>query len=355
VKNFNKIIFISAFPPDDRSGGGVVTSEIIKSLANECDDVEIWTFGSTVAKHPFNIPTNSLRRLIGLFLVPILYPLFTGRISPKLICRVLRARREKALLVLNFTQVFIYGVFFPKSRMYLIAHDIVYQNYARRTGVLRYFLQCIVKWSEYIILRVTGGHLFVLSQKDADLAACLYGLKSRVIPWALESRTRDVMELAKASPEILVKSTYFTVFGAWSRPENHTGLSWFLDNVLPELESDFYLVAIGPAMPKYLAKRLSIETRAEWVGFVENPYPIIRRSEGLIAPLFFGAGIKIKCVEALACEVPVFGTDIALEGIDLEKYTVPSVCCNSVIEFVNAINSRIQSRKKECFSNPTIT
>jgi len=34
-------------------------------------------------------------------------------------------------------------------------------------------------------------------------------------------------------------------------------------------------------------------------------------SKALISPLFTGAGIKVKVIEALACGIPVIGTDIA--------------------------------------------
>ena len=53
------------------------------------------------------------------------------------------------------------------------------------------------------------------------------------------------------------------------------------------------------------------------MGFVENPYGYIAEAQGLIAPLFHGAGIKVKVVEALALGTPVLGSAVAWEGIDL--------------------------------------
>ena len=42
---------------------------------------------------------------------------------------------------------------------------------------------------------------------------------------------------------------------------------------------------------------------------------MIANSRALIAPVFSGAGVKVKVLEALACGTPVVGTDIAFEGI----------------------------------------
>ena len=48
------------------------------------------------------------------------------------------------------------------------------------------------------------------------------------------------------------------------------------------------------------AERLSSLRDGADLGFVENPYGYIAEAQGLIAPLFHGAGIKVKVVEALA-------------------------------------------------------
>ena len=60
------------------------------------------------------------------------------------------------------------------------------------------------------------------------------------------------------------------------------------------------------------------------LGFVDNPYKIMSESLGLIAPLFHGAGIKVKVIESLACGTPVIGTEVAFEGIDFieNKYLI---------------------------------
>lgn len=54
----------------------------------------------------------------------------------------------------------------------------------------------------------------------------------------------------------------------------------------------------------------------EYLGFMDNPYVQIAKCQALIAPLFNGAGVKVKVIEALALGTPVIGTDIAFEGIE---------------------------------------
>jgi glycosyltransferase involved in cell wall biosynthesis len=55
------------------------------------------------------------------------------------------------------------------------------------------------------------------------------------------------------------------------------------------------------------------------LSFIKNPYKIISESQILVAPLFEGAGVKVKVIESLACGTPVVGTEIAFEGIEFDK------------------------------------
>ena len=64
-------------------------------------------------------------------------------------------------------------------------------------------------------------------------------------------------------------------------------------------------------------------------GWLLDPYVRIANAKALIAPLFQGAGVKVKVIEALACGTPVIGTSVALEGI-------PVYMDNALYHFDNA-------------------
>jgi glycosyltransferase involved in cell wall biosynthesis len=50
-------------------------------------------------------------------------------------------------------------------------------------------------------------------------------------------------------------------------------------------------------------------------GTVDNVAPWLRQADIFVAPLADGAGTKLKVVEAMACALPVVGSDIALQGL----------------------------------------
>ncbi len=102
----------------------------------------------------------------------------------------------------------------------------------------------------------------------------------------------------------LKQEDYFCFFGAWHRPENSEGLAWFLTEVLPETPGLTYVI-IGPNLPESIKTQIRGSKQVTYLGFVDNPYEYLGRSRALIAPLFKGAGVKVKVVEALCCGTPV--------------------------------------------------
>src|SRR5262249_25800698 len=52
-------------------------------------------------------------------------------------------------------------------------------------------------------------------------------------------------------------------------------------------------------------------------GAVDDLRPLYARSSAVVAPIFWGSGVRIKLLEALACGLPIVTTALAAEGIDL--------------------------------------
>lgn len=51
------------------------------------------------------------------------------------------------------------------------------------------------------------------------------------------------------------------------------------------------------------------------MGFVDDSLDVLYKSSALIAPLFAGAGVKVKVIDAFTTGTPVIGTNIAFEGL----------------------------------------
>lgn len=101
---------------------------------------------------------------------------------------------------------------------------------------------------------------------------------------------------------------------------NVDALYWFLENVMPivrEKEPRAKLLILGKNPPKKLKKYSDIG--ADVIGYVPNIQDLVRESGIYIAPLFVGAGIRIKILEAMAMEMPVVATSISALGINADE------------------------------------
>lgn len=139
------------------------------------------------------------------------------------------------------------------------------------------------------------------------------------------------------------------MFGSWRRPENLEGLIWFFDNVYDRIDKNINVFIIGGGLPNEQNKRIETNDNIHYLGFLEDPSQIISESILLIAPIFHGAGVKVKVVEALALGCAVLGTDIAFEGISIEDAEFV-LTANSIDEFILKINTyNIDIQSKETF------
>lgn len=108
----------------------------------------------------------------------------------------------------------------------------------------------------------------------------------------------------------------FCFYGAWNRSENAEGLEWFLRTVYPRITIDFQFVVIGGGMSESLQNKLKSYKNFSYLGFVDEPVKKIAQCQALIAPLFKGAGVKVKVIDALSSGTCVIGTKVAFEGIE---------------------------------------
>jgi glycosyltransferase involved in cell wall biosynthesis len=83
------------------------------------------------------------------------------------------------------------------------------------------------------------------------------------------------------------------------------------------------LVALAPSNIRFVGE---IDDFSEYLG----------RARATIAPIRYGAGVKLKVVDSLARGVPVVGTSIGLEGLG-SQWGVGTVCEDDPVRFAEAI------------------
>jgi GT2 family glycosyltransferase len=97
---------------------------------------------------------------------------------------------------------------------------------------------------------------------------------------------------------------------------NGDALAWFAAEVLPRIvaEVPWARVRVTGTLPPPLDRLEGLHLRAE--GYVTDLAGFYRQLRVAIAPLRFGAGVKLKTVEALQYGVPIVATSSGAEGLD---------------------------------------
>jgi glycosyltransferase involved in cell wall biosynthesis len=315
-----KILIVTPFVPSHRTAGQNYTLQLIEDLAKD-HRVDVAYFRYT-ADTPYTPPGGNVRvvfvreistarKFLNALKLPLTHPLFSCRFDLGLVRFLRRHRQEYDQLYFDFSQTFVYSLHVSHGRKILMVHDVILQKYARGAGIVNALNRLFCSRSERRILEGSGGTILCFSDKDRGLLESYYGLSSRKVDFFIHRNIRRI-DYGNLAP-----SGAFLFFGAWERPENAFGLEWFVDHVMASAGKAHRILILGSGIPEKLREKISRYPTMEMTGFVDDPYPVLAAASGLIAPLFHGAGVKVKVLEALACGTPVLGTDVAFEGIDM--------------------------------------
>ena len=118
---------------------------------------------------------------------------------------------------------------------------------------------------------------------------------------------------------------------------NVDAIDWFIREVIPTIQrkhgAELYL--LGKHMPdKY---QTMAEQGIHGLGFVEDINAMLNTASIYIAPLFVGAGIRIKILEAMSAGLPVIASKISAEGIEANREE-GLIICNDANEFISEIS-----------------
>lgn len=343
-----RILFLTPYVPSFRAGGEKFTKLLIEDLSKE-NQVDLIYYKYSFDKL-YQAPNANVRvlkvchnstiiKLWNSIKKPFLHPTFTIRFHKKLLKFVKDQldQQHYDLLYLDHSQMLLYGSFFPDIPKILMSHDVMAERFGHKKGLISFF----VKYTEKKLMRIPNLEIFTFSDKDVQLIKDTYGFKSYSTNFYLDQHIID----AKANDI----ENRFVFLGKWKRPDNFDGLKWFFEKVYPLRPKTERYSIIGIGMPNSFKEFIKDLPNVEYHGFVDNPYKTIANSKAVISPIFSGAGVKVKVVEALACGTPVIGSTLAFEGIskDFSKFML---LADSAEDYSNAIDSlQLSSEERELF------
>ena len=163
--------------------------------------------------------------------------------------------------------------------------------------------------------------LVFASPNDIDSLA-LIGVDRNKCCYTYHLGDDSQLQLPTLSFEQTTKSLLYVGSLRWEA--NVDGLLWFFKAVWPTLKksnADLALTIIGKDPDPRLIDATEPLSGIVFEGFVENLEPFFQRSRVAIAPLRFGAGMKVKVLSSMCRGIPTVTTSIGSEGMDFENMT----------------------------------
>ena len=340
-----RVLLVTPYNLTRKEVGGAFTYQFCERLSESCKiDVILYQYEGDVLDNPNpeNVDVISakkignLDKLLSWLQCPCYHPLFTSRYSIRMINFINRNIKEKGydFVVFDYSQTFAMAKAIKHPHKLLIAHDVIYQRFEREGSKLINW----IKWSEGKLVK-GSEKLYAFSDKDCKLIEKLYGEPCDCTPVFIK---KHILATKPTKCE-----NYHVFFADWGRKDNSESLEWFLDNVAHHIKETQFKV-IGGGLSQNLKNKLGAYSNFEYLGFVDNPYPMIANAKSEISPLHKGAGIKVKCLEALACGTPVIGTEIAFEGIDtsFRKYLLLADEPKQYINLISDSNFSVQEKQQ---------
>jgi len=136
-------------------------------------------------------------------------------------------------------------------------------------------------------------------------------------------------------------------FGAIGRKENMESVKWFLSHVWAKIEQSesktlkFYIV--GGGITNEFKKYCKSYHNVIITGFVNDPTEYFNKSVAMVVPLIYGAGIKVKSIEAMASGIPLISNEIGIEGIPVKRGK-EYIYCESSKDWLDAINLVVSNK-----------
>lgn len=182
-------------------------------------------------------------------------------------------------------------------------------------------------YNEYYISKYADIHI-CLNHRDSALLYKSYHVRADyLLPVTFKDVGEENINTEKNESGILL------FVGSYFMP-NVKGIKWFCKNVMPQLQQK--LLIIGNGMER-LRKQLT-SCNVEVVGTVENIEQYYNNASAVVMPIFVGDGMKVKTAQAMMYGKPIFATNEALEGYEVNGVS-GIYRCNTKEEFIRTLKS----------------
>ncbi len=238
-----------------------------------------------------------------------------------------RALGDADLIDLQFAECYRHAPLlrgrFPRAVIVATAHDVRTQSRERLAASVSRRSRLLSRLTRRQVARYESRALNacdsvqVFNPDNADLLLRM-GVRSEVTVAPVPADW-----LLSGSPPRLDPEAGRVLFaGAMWRQENDEAARWLIGRIMPRVWSQLpdTVLRVAGARPTRELRALA-GPRIEITGFVPDFRQVYSDCTVAVAPLYLGAGLKFKSLQALAVGIPIVLTGIAAEGIGALKGT----------------------------------
>ncbi|TAE07848.1 MAG: glycosyltransferase [Bacteroidetes bacterium] len=135
------------------------------------------------------------------------------------------------------------------------------------------------------------------------------------VRWIPNGVWDDLLKFNIAPKQSEIKVNTITFLGKMNYQPNVDAVKWVCKHVMPLLPPYFEFLILGSEPDNSILKLAAKDKRVKVLGFVSDPYQIMRTSSVFVAPMQTGGGIQNKILEALAIGCCVITTPLGASPI----------------------------------------
>ncbi|MBZ9625468.1 glycosyltransferase [Clostridium sp. FP2] len=353
-----KVLFISDGMSLTNTGIASVSTRnynLVKSAVGD-QNVDLVVIGNKQSEQfkgaikTYNSPSNKLCSLINC--LNLYYPVLNGNIVSD-IKKTIRQHSYDVIYIDNS----MYGKLakkikkeFINIKVVIFYHDIKYQlakQDLKNSGFIYYPKYIATIYNERLS-SIYSDKIITINERDAAQLNKIYNKQSDLnLPVTMKDRFN--VEIANKNNNNNKKVPTALFVGVGDYFPNVNAMNWFISKVLSQL--DLELIVIGKNMEKHKEKFEGMSSKVKVEGTVVDIDSYYYKCDFVIAPLFDGAGMKVKVAEAFMFGKTVFGTKEAFEGYDIDKYSGSGFLCNNPIDYIKAIKNYIENNKDHNYND----
>ncbi|HIG4073535.1 glycosyltransferase family 4 protein [Klebsiella pneumoniae] len=339
----NILFLTTILPIKAKSGGEIVTKQIITGLISNGADVDVVGYVRPDETN-LSLPNNynvaearvietqghkkeTLKWLLSSLIkkVPFSSEKYVGAKFLEIVNAKLKQKQYDYIFIDHTQMLWICDYFSNDQRVILISHNVesqLYDDLANDSS----------NWLKRNILRLESSKLKKLELSSIKTINQVWSLSENDTAYysklnnsaynSLTCITFDALPLLEPDLQPLPEANYdVSLLGTWSWDANMKGLRWFFDNVYPLLPMEITIQVAGKGADWLTDKYKNVKYK----GFVEDAHEFLSKSKVIAIPSISGAGVQIKTLDAITIGRPIVASEFALRGLeDIPSYVYSS-------------------------------